>query len=320
MRAAIIGATGQDGSILSSQLLENGAEILCVNRSDPKNPSNLSSARTIFSDLSDARECNRVFDLFKPDLIFHVAAVHGSSLNQESLISSSSEQMRLTHVEITRNILNWQTINGGRSCVALSSQMYTATDYPNRISEKSATNASNYYGETKLQAWDLIKRARKEHGVFASAAILFNHTSSLSKSQFLFPQLARDISAGISGQKDWLTIKKPFAMIDISSADDVCRGMFASLCNDKVEDFVFGSGNSIMISDILFETFSRFDQSLTLKRSLIDLLTEHVATEEPYLVSDISKARNELNWSPSKSPSDILFQMVLDSPEWREDD
>ena len=316
----IIGASGQDGSILSSQLLENGAEILCINRSEPKNPSNLSSVKTISSDLSDARQCNRLFDSFKPDLIFHVAAVHGSSLNQESLISSSSEQMRLTHVEITRNILNWQTINGGRSCVALSSQMYTASDFPNRISEKSATNPSNYYGETKLQAWDLIKRARKENGIFASSAILFNHTSNLSKSQFLFPQLVRDISAGISGQKDWLTIKKPYAMIDISSADDVCRGMLSSLCSDEGEDFVFGSGNSIMISDILFETFKKFDKSRALERSLIDLLTEHVATEEPYLVSDISKARKELNWSPSKSPSDILFQMVLDLSERRKND
>ena len=316
----IIGASGQDGSILSSQLLENGAKILCINRSEPRNSSNLSSVKTISRDLSDARECNWVFDSFKPDLIFHVAAVHGSSLNQKSLISSSSEQMRLTHVEITRNILNWQTINGGRSCVALSSQMYTASDFPNRISEKSATNPSNYYGETKLQAWDLIKRARNEHGIFASSAILFNHTSNLSKSQFLFPQLVRDISAGISGQKDWLTIKKPHAMIDISSADEVCRGMFTSLCSDKVEDFVFGSGNSIMISDILFETFKRFDKSQALERRLTDLLTEHVATEEPYLVSDISKARKELNWSPSKSPSDILFQMVLASLERRKND
>ena len=66
----IIGASGQDGSILSSQLLENGAEILCINRSEPKNPLNLSNVKTISSDLSDARECNRVFDSFNPILSF----------------------------------------------------------------------------------------------------------------------------------------------------------------------------------------------------------------------------------------------------------
>jgi GDPmannose 4,6-dehydratase len=319
MRAVIIGASGQDGSILSKQLIRSGAAVLCISRSETKNPSNSNGVISISSELSDAQECNKVLDGFKPDLIFHVAAVHASSLHQESLINSSSEKMRLTHVEITRNILNWQLMNGGRSCVALSSQMYTPSDFPNRISELSPTNPSNYYGETKLQAWDLIKQAREEHGVFVSSAILFNHTSSLSKSQFLFPQLVRDISAGLSGQQDWLKIKKPFAMIDISSAEDICRGMFTSLSHDKAEDFVFGSGNSIMISDVVLETIRKMEKSLSLERNLMELLSQRDAIIEPYLVSDIAKARKVLNWLPSKSPSDILYQMVMDSPEWRKD-
>lgn len=311
-----MGANGQDGSILRSLLRQKGAEILCVSQTRPEQNLDFEGVTSISANLSDAQVCKRVLDSFMPEAIFHVAAVHGSSLNQESLILTSSERMRLTHVEVTRNILNWQAANGGRSSIALSSQMYTATGFPNRINETSAPNPPNYYGETKLQAWELIKRARVDEGIFTSAAILFNHTSSLSKSSFLFPQLVRDILNGISGTRDWLTIKNPLAMIDISSAEEICEGMIASICHTKPDDYVFGSGRAAMISDILLETIQRIDQSSTLEEEFRDILSGYTQLNSPYLVSDTSKARKNLSWSPSQSPSDILFQMFTESLNW----
>ena len=139
-------------------------------------------------DLRDYTQTKKVFDEIKPEKIYHLAAKHLSSTNKALMNVGLMNEMRTCHVQITQNILEWQLSNPScKSLIALSSQMYTPSTRTTIINEQSPCEPQNYYGETKLEAMKLLQFYRRNFHVKTYGAILFNHTSTRSRPDFLFP-------------------------------------------------------------------------------------------------------------------------------------
>jgi GDPmannose 4,6-dehydratase len=214
------------------------------------------------------------------------------------------------HVDITKNILEWQIVNRQtKSVIALSSQMYSPTSGVTVISEESIPNPSSKYGSTKLSAFELIKRYRLENQCKAAGAILFNHTSIFSKNQFLFPLIAHQLVEVIAAKRQEIQLLNADASIDMSSAEEVCAGIISMTDIELMEDFVFSSGSLTTVRSVIEEVLTRLSINAPIS---ITSTREHAKTES-VLLGNPARAREVLGWKPDKTPADILFEMVNNS-------
>ena len=308
MRVFITGVTGQDGLLLANDFLGRGDRVMGIHRPGSVIPPGLSisSNLTLASpDLIKFEEARTILDAFKPDRIFHLAAVHASSLEMKSLGDSRSSEMFDTHVTITKNILQWQESNlNSHSLIALSSQMYSPINSI-QVDEETVTNPSTEYGRTKIQAWELLKFSRGK-GVITHGAILFNHTSRYSKSHFIFPVLAQKIAAALMEGNKSISIRNFLSEVDMGAAFEYCQGMAKLNELDAGEDLVFSTGKLETLADITLQVISTFDDSSKFQlRSEVDE-TPKLKT----LVGVPNKANNLIGWVPVKTPAEILIDLV----------
>jgi nucleoside-diphosphate-sugar epimerase len=299
----VIGSNGQDGSILCDLLDADNRAYIAVSRSETRLPNNSKRGP---ADLSKPKEAASFLDEFKPSAIVHLAAVHAPSGSMSRMGDEKFDEMVKCHVDISRNILDWQVENpSSKSIFALSSQMFSADKQEPFINLDSEVNPSTKYGETKAKCWDLIKEYRSTKNIKASGLILFNHTSDRSKPNFLFPDIAKQFSNILSTGLKTFKIRDADSYVDIFSAYDLGAGIKKCLDQDEFRDYIFSSGKYVKIRSIINET------SKLLKISELDeiISTNPGKTSIP-LYGDIKETINALDWSPKISPSEILASMI----------
>ena len=310
MRVLITGISGQDGSILFDQATAAGFDVLGIVRNKPITVSSdtLSpDSRMVDLDISQAHNARQILDLFNPSLILHMAAIHASSERMNSLNGDTLVEMKKCHVEITKNIIDWQVRNPkSKSIIALSSQMYSPKNDISYISEESKIDPFSVYGETKARAFQIIKNARKNLRVQTAGAILFNHTSSRSKPEFLFPTLARKITDCLLGKSQVIEIRNQYSRIDITSANEICDGILKLARLDSLTDLVFSSGASYMLEDIIVRATKQLEKSFN--PNIVSTFSGSM--DQKILVGDPRKAGELIDWKATMQPWDILAQMV----------
>lgn len=312
MRILIVGPFGQDARCIHAELSKTyGYDFFGVtNRPLGHNlnsPNNQQAGMNIISeDVSKKSNCFELLDSIKPDVIFHLAAVHGSSTTMSGVEEDSLQAMWDCHFEITKNIVDWITLNSGTRLVfAGSSQMFLGLPTNEIITEESSPAPINEYGKSKLAAWNYIKSARVAENLHLSCAILFNHTSEYSKPEFLFPEIAAQLSKVVNGNTKTIGIRHPEAFVDISSAHDIANGMILMSKNSSGGDFVLGSGNKRTISSIVLRVIQKLNLNFSVE---IEALVSR--NEVDCLVSNPTKAREILSWKTTNAPENVLMRMI----------
>ena len=305
MRILILGVSGQDGSILAEKYRDGGHEVIGVNLKPKANASD--GIKVLDFDFSNPNESKALLERFKPDRIFHLAAVHSSSALLDAPIDRNHEAIFRCNVEITRNILEWQKLDKNcTSLIALSSQMYSSNISGRTITETSEFAPRNYYAETKVEALSLIKEYRERYKTKSFGAILFNHTSSRSKAEFLFPQLVTQIREVLEGQRAKLYLQDPDAELDICCAFEICQALVELVELSEPTDYVLARGNSIRIRDLISNVFGilSFD-------GYYEIVTEKSKNiGESGLVGDSTKVFRALGWKANLSPEEIFLAML----------
>ena len=305
MRVLIIGAAGQDGSLLAERYSAQGHVVLGVGSNWGE--AEFNKFEIIDVDLANSDKSRSVFQSFKPDRIFHLAAVHSSSALTEVNLGRTLEKIHSCNVIITQNILDWQRSNlGCKSIIGLSSQMYSFEKSGKYIDESSILDPSNYYAETKVEALSLLRKYRSNYGTQSSGAILFNHTSKRSKPEFLFPQLALQISQVLNGNSSKIVVRDPDAELDICDAIEVSVGLQKMAELEEPTEIIFASGVSIKIRDLISKTMIKlaFFGEYNVEREIGDFVVGSSIIGNP------SKALKLLNWRAINSPEEILVGMI----------
>ena len=312
MRVLILGVFGQDGTIARELSLNQKAFVIGV--SNKKNNKLVSSYSLnekyidVVADFANPVLAFKVLNEHKPDRILNFATAHESSENMGNYEKKFRKLIYNTNYKINANILEWLKYNKStRYVMALSSQMYTPKQKITSINEESMLNPQNYYGETKKMAFELIKQYRQQFDVYSAGAILFNHASRFSKEKFLFQQLSLQISKLIDFKGNTIKIRDFDSLIDITSADEIVNGIYASLELSSPEDFVFASGKLTKISDLTMVTLN----NLGLSSERITLLSSNPQKQKFTLEGIPYKAETILNWKHPTDPSQILLDMVL---------
>lgn len=301
MRILITGALGQDGRILSEMHIANGDHVVGVIRPELRNCQK--NGKSYFGvNLAKNDLCKDFLDHFKPDVIYHFAAVHGSSTNMQSVLTRNKSSLIEIQCDTTNNFIEYMENHKDiQLIVALSSKMYSTNNGIRAISESSKTNPSDDYGIAKSKALEAIRNARKQFNLRASGLILFNHTSKLSKKEFLFPQIAESLRTK-SVDQVISELHNPNALIDITDAYEVCDGIFQICKSGYSEEFVIGSGNLIELSELVRQS-AEFDQSGESKLKTLSL-------EGNALISNPQKMKAYFGWQAKKTPLQILSEMM----------
>jgi nucleoside-diphosphate-sugar epimerase len=299
----VIGSNGQDGSILCDLLDADNQAYIAVSRSETRLPDKSTSGPV---DLSIPTEAASFLNEFKPSAIVHLAAIHAPSGSMARMGDERFDEMVKCHVDISRNILDWQVENAdSKSIFALSSQMFSADDGNQLVSLESEVKPTTKYGETKGKCWELIKQYRNRKGVNACGLILFNHTSDRSKPEYLFPEIAKQLNAVMNAEKKFITIRDAAARIDIFSAYELGEGIMSCLKSNGPQDYIFSSGKHFSIRSIIEETVSHLRLS-----ELDEIRSTKLSNGNIPIHGDISKTTEALGWTPKLSPSEILSIMV----------
>jgi GDPmannose 4,6-dehydratase len=237
--AIVVGSAGQDGTLLSAHLRQAGYAVVGVSRAGTRRI----DGGTEPLDLLGPAQVAKLISETRPAEIYYLAAYHHSS-DQDS-----GEGMKLLE-------LSYQTHCQGflaflDACVRHSpaTRLFYASSalvygYPESSpqDELAPMRPVCAYGITKLFGMGLCELYRREHGLFCSAGILFNHESPLRQPRFVTKKIAMAVAAIKRGLQSELTLGSLDAEVDWSSASDFVRAMPLTLATDTPQDFVFSSG------------------------------------------------------------------------------
>ncbi len=308
MSILITGMNGQDGRILSEYFKANGEKVFGIARDQVSYPHD-KKHQVESVKIDSSASFNEFLDFAKPKSIFHLAASHANSTEMKIHGEKAQMEMFSVHVEATRIILDWQSQNlklKTKLVVALSSQMYTANANLTWIDESTALSPSTKYGQTKSRAYELIREYRSKYGVYATGAILFNHSSRFSKPDFVLVEIARQIIEVLSGESNKIVLRNFDSEIDISDAESICKALVSMLSLEKPEDFVLASGTPTNLRNLTLDCLDWY--KVTRKIELIS--TNSIRTAPKTLVGNSKKASAMLNWNPTHDPVTLLVSIV----------
>ena len=316
MRVLIIGCRGQDGKWLSEILSTQGYEVYGIHK--PTLTSGQNSQISLWKannyivreycvDFSILKTAVYYLDQIQPSMIFHLAAVHESSIDMKNFGMSDLDEMQNCHVKITHNLLKWicEKKSSTKLAVALTSQMYSGGDKRKKISADSVASPQNIYGQTKLESFDLIRKYRNQHSICAVGLILFNHTSIYAKPNFLFRVLAKQLNEYKLNIRKQISIVNADYEIDICDAREVCNAMRLALESNYPRDYVVSSGSLVSIRSVVKDAAKLLN--INIKDD--DILSTNNEPQKNILFGDSKQIFTDLGWKSHNKPAQLLAKM-----------
>jgi GDPmannose 4,6-dehydratase len=307
LKVLIVGASGQDGKLLTQISLHYGNAVTGIVHKSTNYQEKIPDCEVLVKDFADEEQCKSVLDRINPDIIFHVAASHASSSKMTEFQKRNFTEIYKSSVGISRNILNWQVSNlGSRSVIALSSHMFSGTSSDQLVNEECLPSPLTDYGKAKAETFSIIKEYRRLFGVNSCGAILFNHSSIFGRNDFIYPTLANQICDVLLNKSQEIVLGDFDARLDISDAQEVCTAMYKMSQHLPLEDFVLGSGQAEGIREITLRALERLNAPANIKL----ISTKKSTHSSPVLISDIRKAKSILGWNPEIDSVTLLMKLV----------
>ena len=318
--ALVTGITGQDGSYLAELLLSKGYEVHgIVRRSSLFNTDRIDHLHVgetpnpnfhlHYGDLSDAGALRNVLDEVQPDEVYNLGA--------QSHVRVSFDQPEYTVdvvgvgvIRLLEAIRSYMKHNSKtvRFYQAGSSEMFGSAKP--RQHEGTRFEPRSPYACAKVYAHYQVINHRESYGLFACNGILFNHESPRRGETFVTRKITRAATRIKLGLQDKLWLGNLDARRDWGFAGDYVEAMWRMLQQDKPDDYVVATGESISIRDFLGLTFGRLDLDWQ-KHVEIDPRYFRPA-EVDHLAGDPAKGRRILGWEP-KTDIRTLAAMMVDS-------
>jgi GDPmannose 4,6-dehydratase len=296
-RALVTGVGGQDGSYLAELLLGHGYEVFGTALSSPEGlPAGVQLAEL------DAGEAIREL---RPDETYHLAAPSfvpaswedpvGTSTFAAASVAGILDALRRSHPE-------------GRFVNAASAEMFgVPRETPQ--TEETPIAPITPYGAGKAFAHFLTGAFRRQYGLHASSAILFNHESERRPEHFLTRKVSRGVAAISLGLEQELWLGDLTARRDWGYAPDYVRAMWLMLQTDGPGDYVVATGEAHSVEEFVAAAFEhvgldwreyvRHDESLS-----------RGAADSPELVGDPTKIRERLGWEPDVRFEELVRRLV----------
>ena len=296
--AIVVGNRGQDGSLMTSRLEQEGYRIIGLGRTTT-DPSELGPF-----DIADG---GAVFDLvgaLQPEEVYYLASCHHAAEEEQPDPLTLYDRSFATHVTGLVNFLEAIRLRSRhtRLLYAGSSHAFGTATAPLQ-DESTPLNPSAAYGITKAAGIRCCRQYRDEFGLFAAVAILFNHESAGRRREFVSQKIIRGAIDILEKRSEGLLLGDLSARVDWGYAPDYVDAMVRICRQDHAGDFVVATGKSHSVLDFVSIVFGL--AGLTLEGHVEenkDVLRKPVRP----LVGDAEKLRRLTGWSPSVSFEEMV--------------
>ena len=307
--ALITGITGQDGSYLAEFLLEQGYEVVgLVRRTSTVNFQRIQHIQKrltlVSGDLLDQASLISVLQEYRPQEIYNLAA--------QSFVPTSWSQPvftgEVTALGVTRLLEATRQVDpDARFYQASSSEMF------GKVREVPQTEATPFYprspyGVAKVYGHWITINYRESYDLFACSGILFNHESPRRGLEFVTRKVAHGAALIKLGMARDLRLGNLEAKRDWGYAGDYVRAMWLMLQQETPDDYVVGTGQTHSVRELCQVAFGHL--GLDYQEFVKPDPRFMRPAEVDLLVSDPSKAREELGWEPAVSFEDLVVMMV----------
>lgn len=339
-KALITGITGQDGSYLAEFLLEKGYEVHgIIRRSSTYNQERLqdilSEEQTEnivnnkrfflhYGDITDALNVMNLISTIQPDEIYNLAA--------QSHVHISFDMPAYTLDVDAKGALNiLETVRILRLTEKTRIYQASTSELFGKVQEVPQNETTPFYprspyGVAKMYGYWITKNYRESYQLFAVNGILFNHESERRAENFVTRKITL-AAARIAKQKQrTLQLGNLDAYRDWGYAKDYVECMWLMLQHDKPEDFVIATGEMHSVREFAEIAFQQAGIELEwtgvgmrekgINRSTGEVVVEvnpryFRPAEVDQLLGDPTKAKNLLNWNPTKTPFEELVKRMV---------
>ncbi|MDP3705753.1 MAG: GDP-mannose 4,6-dehydratase [Legionellaceae bacterium] len=292
MKAIVIGSNGQDGTFLVRHLLQRHYEVAGVGR-QPQSRWDISSSKFSYYqvDLEVQGVLSTVLSEYRPDVIFHVAAVHTSAGGQ---YEPHFRAMMTVNVASVHDVLEYMRLHPQvRLCYASSAKVFGSV-LPPHIDENTSVKSECLYSISKNSAFNVIDYYRKTHHAQASVLYFFNHESELRAESFFIPKMLNILN---QSRKDSHFVAKVNTLdfyCDWGSAEEYMDIMIDVIEKTPGEDYVLGRGECTYAQKLVEELFALhgLDYTKHLQQSMSNKIPAR-----PYIV-DMRKLKRMIGRVP----------------------
>jgi GDPmannose 4,6-dehydratase len=307
--ALITGITGQDGSYLAEFLLDKGYRVVgMTRRSSSDATGRLTHLRDrielVQGDLLDQASLVSALQQVGPTEVYNLAA--------QSFVPTSWNQPVLTGeftgLGVTRLLEAIRQVDTSvRFYQASSSEMFgMVREVPQ--TELTPFHPRSPYGVAKAYGHYLTVNYRESYGLFAASGILFNHESPRRGLEFVTRKVTDGAARIALGLANHLPMGNLEAERDWGFAGDYVRAMWLMLQQDEPSDYVVATGIAHSVRELCRIAFAHvglnYEDHVTVDPAL------HRPAEVDQLRGDASKARTELEWTPSVDFERLVHMMV----------
>lgn len=306
MRALVIGAAGQDGWYLCRQLEAAGT---AVDRLARTGLTRGSARAPIAAALDDRPAMRRLIGEGSYDEIYYLAAVHHAA---QQRLAGDNDVARLSfaaHVGGLMNVLDAMVAASSPAAIvyAASSHVFGIVG---RGPQTEATPHAPVcaYGISKAAGAALCRLYRREHGLRASAALLYNHESPRRAPAFLSRKVACAVAAIARGGRERLVLGLLDARVDWGYAPEYTDAMRRIAAQDAADDFVIASGRPTSVRDFVAAAFGHAGLDWQAHVTVDPALVQKV--ERGPLFGDAAKLRRLTGWTATTTAGALAALMV----------
>jgi GDPmannose 4,6-dehydratase len=308
-RALITGITGQDGSYLAELLLAKGYEVIGVVRRTSHHSYEriepiLDRIQVMAADLLDQHSLTMVIGDTRPDEVYNLAA--------QSYVPTSWSQPVLTGeftaLGVTRILEAIRLAHPkARFYQASSSEMFgKAMETPQR--ETTPFYPRSPYGVAKVYGHWITVNYRESYGLYAVSGILFNHESPRRGVEFVTRKVTQAAARIKLGKLKQLKLGNLDARRDWGFAGDYVEAMWRMLQQKEPKDYVIGTGVTHSVQQLVEVAFGHagldWKEHVVVDQSLVR------PAEVDLLLADASRAKQELQWTPTVGFEELIRMMV----------
>lgn len=318
--ALITGITGQDGSYLAEFLLGKGYEVHGVVRRASNfntdridhiyvDPHQQGRLQLHYGDLTDSGALRNLLEEVRPAEIYNLGA--------QSHVRVSFDQPEYTVDVVGMGVIRLlEAVRGHQKHTGRQVKLYQAGSSEMfgsakpRQHELTRFEPRSPYACAKAYGHYQVVNHRESYGLFAANGILFNHESPRRGETFVTRKITRAATRIKLGLQDKVYLGNLDARRDWGFAGDYVEAMWLMLQQERPDDFVIATGESITIRDFLGLVFEALD--LDWKQHVEIDPRYFRPAEVDHLEGDAGKASRLMGWKP-RTDVKALAKMMVDA-------